>query len=71
MQESNSKVAIAKRTIALLDEYDTATKPMIEAVNRAKEGRGHLPTAGSAKDVGSKLPENERSRDPRLVGRAT
>jgi len=73
-QDETSKMAIAKRAVARLEEYDAATKPLIEAVNLAKEGRGFGSGGGDGGGRGMGRGEGERgmverSRDPRLAGR--
>lgn len=73
-QESNSHVAIARRAIARLDDYDRTMKPAINAVKLAREGRDANPgTARVVKDLGAaKEPVHvAASRDPRLAPRRT
>ncbi len=73
-QESNSHVAIAKRAIARLNDYDKTMKPAIDAVNLAKEGRDANPGAAAIEKDLSHAEERRAvavSRDPRLArGRA-
>ena len=67
-------MAIAKKLLARLNEYDEATKPLLDALNLAKEGRASgFITRDTTSRVGKRKAENdeddERSRDPRLIGR--
>lgn len=78
-QESNSHVAIARRAIARLNDYDRTMKPAIEAVKLAREGRDAI--SGAANPGTARLVENlgaakepvhvAASRDPRLAPRRT
>lgn len=69
-QESNSHVAIARRTIARLKEYDKTMKPGIDFVSHASEGKA--PKSSVTMQAGGLSAAVEQttvdaSRDPRLA----
>ena len=72
LDDSNTEAALAKRTAARLDEYDAIMKPIIDALNKAKEPRRSNPLA-TTNGLGIRPVESgtrsEPSRDPRLEGR--
>ncbi|MCJ1460995.1 hypothetical protein MMC28_011377 [Mycoblastus sanguinarius] len=78
LQASNDYVGAAKRFVAKLNDYEAQFKPMLDAVNQAREARysGHYselsgaPTPISSSFLASRQGEREAnydpSRDPRV-----